>query len=85
LELVGQKDNAMMGPKVKLELSCFECVHCHATRYTCQGDSGSDVTCAAMDHRRIGDTTWATPDWCPFRESAIKEMIAGIGATARGT
>lgn len=61
----------MIGPKVTIKLSCFECVHCASTSYTCQGDSGSDVYCKAMDNRTIGDTTWNTPDWCPFRKRAI--------------
>jgi hypothetical protein len=63
-----------IGPSVELELSCFECEHCHTSRYTCQGDSGSDVSCAAMNHRAIGDTCWDTPEWCPFRAEAIKAM-----------
>lgn len=64
------------GPTVKLELSCFDCQHCKSSRYTCQGDSGSDVFCGAMNNRTIGDTTWKTPEWCPFRAAAIREMVS---------
>lgn len=66
------------GPSVKLELSCFECEHCHRTRYICQGDSGTDVSCAAMNHRTIGDTNWNTPNWCPYRHEAINAAVAKI-------
>lgn len=63
------------GPTVQLVLSCFNCIHCRTKGYTCQGDSGSDVFCAAADNRPIGDTTWATPDWCPYREYGILKTI----------
>jgi len=57
------------GPKVRVEASCSDCVHCRNDRYVCQGDSGFDVSCGHPDvkgDRRIGDTTWKTPAWCPF-------------------
>jgi hypothetical protein len=72
------------GPSVKLVLSCFECEHCGSTRYTCQGDSGSDVYCKAMNNKPIGDTTWKTPDWCPFREVAINQAIANVSRPGKG-
>jgi hypothetical protein len=72
-----------IGPTVKLELSCSECTHCKTSRYTCQGDSGTDVYCeAARDERglmrRVGDTSWRTPDWCPFRDESIVSAIRSI-------
>jgi hypothetical protein len=72
-----------IGPTVKLELSCFECTHCKTSRYTCQGDSGTDVSCAAVLDERglmrtVGDTCWRTPDWCPYRAEAISAEIRSI-------
>lgn len=70
----------MKGPSVKLELSCFDCEHCKTSSYACQGDSGSDVHCEAVKDdrgamRRVGDTSWRTPDWCPYRTQAIQSQI----------
>jgi hypothetical protein len=65
----------MKGPTVKLQVSCFGCDYCKTTSYTCQGDSGSDVFCGAMNNRRIGDTTWTTPEWCPFRAESIRKLV----------
>lgn len=67
-----------IGPSVKLELSCFDCEHCKTTSYTCQGDSGSDIYCGAANMRRVGDTCWKTPEWCPFRADAIHAAIVPI-------
>lgn len=67
-----------IGPTVKLELSCFDCEHCKTSSYTCQGDSGSDVSCAAMNMRTVGDTCWRTPEWCPFRQQAIDKAVAEL-------
>jgi hypothetical protein len=57
-----------VGPTRTVRLSCFDCVHCKSSRYQVQGDSGSDVWCdhpQAPTEHDIGDTTWATPTWCP--------------------
>lgn len=54
------------GPKITIKRSCFECCHCISESYTCQSDSGHDVYCGAMEKKRIGDTNWSTPDWCPL-------------------
>lgn len=64
-----------IGPKVSLSLSCFDCIHCHTKSYTCQGDSGSTVSCGAEGDRHIGDTSWNTPNWCPFKNEAILRAI----------
>ena len=53
------------GPKVTISYSCMECIHERSERYVCQGDSGCGVSCA-LTSKRIGDTTWETPDWCPL-------------------
>lgn len=63
------------GPKVELQLSCYDCEYCKNSSYTCQSDSGTDVSCGAMNNRHIGDTNWNTPDWCPYRTAAIDTAI----------
>lgn len=68
------------GPTVKLDISCFDCQHCKTSGYTCQGDSGSEVFCGAMNNKTIGDTTWKTPDWCPYRNEAIQRAIAPLAS-----
>ena len=55
-------------------------------------DSGCDVYCNHPEviaaskvgsRGRIGDTTWATPNWCPLLvvavENLIRERKAGVG------
>lgn len=64
------------GPTVQLDVSCFDCEHCVTKRYTCQGDSGSEVYCGVMDNRHVGDTCWRTPNWCPYRDEAVRAAIA---------
>jgi len=75
----------MQGPRVKVELSCFDCSLCVSKRYTCQGDSGHDVFCTHPDvvsiakpEMYIGDSRWSTPTWCPLRQVAIDKMVAGL-------
>jgi hypothetical protein len=69
------------GPTVRLVLRCDECVHCRTKGYVCQGDSGSEVYCAATGTLRyIADTSWITPDWCPCRDEAIRTATAGLPA-----
>lgn len=76
---------SMQGPRVKIELSCFDCDFCTSESYACQGDSGSDVYCihpeaveAGKDRRHVGDSRWTTPVWCPLRQAAIDKMVAGL-------
>jgi hypothetical protein len=76
------KQPLRVGPEAKLTLSCFGCEHCKTSGYTCQGDSGTDVFCGAMDNRTVGDTRWDTPDWCPYREAAIQEIVQKHSAKA---
>ncbi len=71
-----------LGPSVRLELSCSDCRHCKSARYTCQGDSGSDVYCGAMNNRTIGDTSWKTPDWCPYFGDSIQITISALAQHA---
>lgn len=75
-----------MGPRLTLEASCNGCAHCHEESYAVQGDSGFDVECAHPSaaepgkRRRIGDTTWSTPKWCPLMADALATFKPG-GAT----
>lgn len=56
------------GPTVTVKMSCLNCTHEHSESYRVQGDSGHDVYCNHGDaKRRIGDTTWDTPAWCPLK------------------
>jgi hypothetical protein len=52
------------GPEVTIKRSCSGCTHVRTKDYAVQGDSGFTVSCALAE-RWIGDTTWATPAWCP--------------------
>jgi hypothetical protein len=53
------------GPLVTIRRSCFDCAHVRSSYYAVQGDGGCDVSCAKAG-RGIGDSTWTTPEWCPF-------------------
>jgi hypothetical protein len=64
----------MIGPKVKIQASCFNCEHCKTERYAVQSDSGTDVRCGAVDNKYIGDSRWDTPDWCPFLSAAVHAL-----------
>lgn len=67
----------MNGPKLALIASCRDCAHCKSERYVHQGDSGCDVFCTANGGQRlIGDTTWATPEWCPFLSRAKAAFLS---------
>ncbi|WP_422923684.1 hypothetical protein [Singulisphaera sp. PoT] len=69
------------GPSVRIVLSCFNCKHETSESYRVQGDSGSDVYCTHPQcggKKRVGDTRWDTPDWCPLRDDAIRDhLMAG--------
>lgn len=57
-----------VGPLVTVKRSCNGCVHERSDYYACQGDSGFHVSCAhpdAPEPRRIGNSSWDTPAWCP--------------------
>jgi len=58
------------GPKTRVLLtrSCRNCFHCETKYYAIQGDSGYDVSCK-LAKREIGDSTWATPNWCPIQSN----------------
>ena len=59
------------GPLVTVKRSCNGCKHEFSESYRIQGDSGFDVSCRQPEVnegalRRIGDTDWNTPKWCPY-------------------
>jgi hypothetical protein len=77
-----------IGPIVKLDVSCYECTHCKTERYTCQGDSGTDVYCEKVTDerglmRRVGDSSWRTPEWCPFLAGAIGEKMRSLSGSIK--
>ena len=82
----------MEGPRIRIELSCFDCCYCTSESYTCQSDSGSDVYCiypnpvdtVATKRKHIGDSSWSTPAWCPLRQQAIDKMVAGLSGKQAG-
>lgn len=56
------------GPTMSVTWTCHGCRHVENESYAVQGDSGFDVYCTAVQPKKhIGDTTWATPKWCPNR------------------
>lgn len=59
---------------------CTGCAHVLAERYRVQGDSGTDVSCIHPDigRRDVGDTVWATPDWCPLLLEAAERFLVDI-------
>lgn len=62
------------GPSVTVKLSCLNCAHETTESYQCQGDSGCDVYCThGGGKRRVGDTRWETPSWCPLMPPSEKE------------
>lgn len=77
----GQKNETMKtqtGPKVTISFSCSDCQYCKSESYRCQGDSGHDVFCEHPnfeERKRVGDTNWNTPDYCPYKKEALEEKI----------
>lgn len=74
------------GPKLKVDASCFDCTYERSEGYRVQGDSGHDVYC---DHpndpgKRIGDTTWTTPEWCPILAEALARFAGEVARRALG-
>lgn len=83
----------MIGPKIEVKRSCTDCEVCQSESYAVQGDSGFRVYCAhpsLPQRKRIGDTAWSTPDWCPViaeqvaRVRSSIECAAGLIAKAAG-
>lgn len=67
----------MIGPKITIHATCFDCVHCTTESYRCQSDSGQDVYCNAVGAKKhIADSRWDTPAWCPFLADAKKAVCA---------
>lgn len=69
----------MLGPKVTTHRSCFDCEVCVSESYRVQSDSGQDVYCthpSLAERKRIGDTNWETPDWCPAAIAAAPQFEA---------
>lgn len=69
-----------IGPKLRLDVNCGGCDYEHNVSYRVQGDSGHDVYCAhpasLVDGKpkRIADTCWTTPPWCPELPKAKAEF-----------
>lgn len=69
------------GPTLTITASCFDCEHKRSERYACQGDSGTEVSCAHPQGKGyIGDTTWNTPSWCPMLPEARSALLASVAS-----
>lgn len=77
-----------IGPLLTIAASCDGCAYEHSESYVCQGDSGFRVFCIYLvaypvghpdggKARRVGDTTWQTPTWCPLLAAAKAALLAG--------
>lgn len=65
---------ARQGPFLRITATCSGCDFNRTESYRVQGDSGHDVYC---DHptepgKRVADSRWETPDWCPLGETMLK-------------
>jgi hypothetical protein len=70
-----------IGPTVEVNYRCSECICCKSERYVCQGDSGHDVYCENpifQEKKRIGDTNWNTPDFCPYKKDALNRLFSSM-------
>ena len=69
------------GPRLRVVSECTDCEHLREKSYAAQGDSGYVVSCAHPDGKgRIGDTTWATPAWCPELPAARLALARSVVA-----
>lgn len=78
-------EQMQIGPRIIIRASCLGCAHERSEGYACQGDSGQDVSCAHPDFpagRRIGDTTWSTPEWCPLYATELVRLVERLQAQA---
>ncbi len=67
------------GPRLKVVASCHGCQYVRSKYYAVQNDSGYKVECVhPAGWGRIGDTTWDTPEWCPFMTSAQEELATAL-------
>ncbi len=74
------------GPKLRITASCSDCVYVASTSYAVQGDSGFHVSCThpkAPEPKRIGDTTWDTPKWCPLFDVALSTLLRNVAIAAK--
>ncbi len=64
------------GPRLTIVACCSDCIHCKSISYVCQSDSGRTVECnhPNVGRKRIGDTTWTTPEWCPELPAALRTL-----------
>lgn len=74
------------GPKLTVHADCFPCVYSRPEHYVAQGDSGHNVHC---DHpksggKRIGDSTWQTPGWCPLYHVQLERLLAKLTPATEG-
>jgi hypothetical protein len=72
---VGEREGPVAG-----KLSCHGCRHYCQERYSVQGDSGYDKSCAYFSPARDMDEYGGTPDWCPFRDPRLTASNAALRA-----
>lgn len=67
------------GPHLMIEASCQGCEYERSSYYAIQGDSGHIVRCEHPDgQKRIGDSTWQTPVWCPMLPEAKRRLAMAL-------
>jgi hypothetical protein len=80
-------DDKREGPRLTFEASCFGCKYEVSEHYQVQSDSGCRVSCShpqVTGTRRIGDTTWDTPKWCPLLPVATARFLEAERRTIEG-
>ncbi len=73
------------GPRLMVVSSCLGCAYVLTTSYRVQGDSGTYVFCAHSAHagipRKVGDTNWTTPEWCPELPAAQERFLRELAGS----
>lgn len=62
------------GPETKVKRSCLGCKYERYERYQVQGVLCTHPSLPQAKH--IADTSWNTPDWCPFLTASPKSCPA---------
>ncbi len=75
-----------VGPQFSLNASCYGCVHVRGVNYVEPGRAGCKIYCDHPDRpgRRVGDSDWSTPSWCPLlvesRRTFGASLVGDVGA-----
>lgn len=64
------------GPETKVKRSCLGCKYERYERYQVQGVLCTHPSLPQAKH--IADTSWNTPDWCPFLTAPVPDGATQI-------